>query len=156
IRDCLGPSSWIDVQGQPQEKWSPQEGHIVLDLLTKLKQKNISPDLYIVTPFVVVQDNMRRVIRESGILQGWVTDPYRWTSERVGTVHTVQGREAEAVIFVLGAPSPTQGGARGWAGGRPNLLNVAVTRAKEVVYVVGNRSLWQKAGLFSELADRLS
>src|SRR5690606_30689665 len=35
IRDCLGPSSWIDVQGQPQEKWSPQEGHIVLDLLTK-------------------------------------------------------------------------------------------------------------------------
>jgi len=43
-------------------------------------------------------------------------------------VHTVQGREAEAVIFVLGAPASAQTGARGWAGGRPNLLNVAVTR----------------------------
>jgi len=31
------------------------------------------------------------------------------------------------------------------AGGRPNLLNVAVTRAKEVLYVIGNRQLWQGA-----------
>ena len=155
IRDCLGPSSWIDVQGQAEEKWSPQEGYTVLELLKKLKQNNTNPDLYIVTPFVIVQDNMRLIIRESGILEGWVADPYHWSYERVGTVHTVQGREAEAVILILGAPSPTQGGARGWAGGRPNLLNVALTRAKEVAYVVGNRSLWQTAGLFKELADRL-
>ena len=52
--------------------------------------------------------------------------------ERVGTIHTVQGREAEAVIFVLGAPNADQTGARAWAGKEPNLLNVAVTRAKEV------------------------
>ncbi|WP_210242189.1 MULTISPECIES: AAA domain-containing protein [unclassified Mesorhizobium] len=60
--------------------------------------------------------------------------------ERVGTVHTVQGREAEAIFFILGAPNAEQRGARGWAGGRPNLLNVAVTRAKEVVYVIGKLS----------------
>jgi len=73
----------------------------------------------------------------------------------IGTIHTVQGREAEAVIFVLGAPSPQQIGARNWAGGRPNLLNVAITRAKEVVYVIGNKTLWKEAGYFKELADRL-
>lgn len=52
-------------------------------------------------------------------------------------------------------PLPQQTGARGWAGGRPNLLNVAVTRAKEALYVIGNRELWRDAGLFKELSDRL-
>ena len=70
--------------------------------------------------------------------------------ERIGTVHTAQGREAEAVILVLGAPYPAQTGARGWAGGRLNLLNVAVSRAKEVLYVVGNRRLWKVAGELCE------
>jgi len=72
---------------------------------------------------------------------------------RIGTVHTVQGREAEVVIFILGAPDPEQNGARDWAGKTPNLLNVAATRAKETLYVVGNRGLWQRAGLFRDLAD---
>jgi hypothetical protein len=66
-----------------------------------------------VTPFVVVQDNLRSIIRNSGVLDGWTDDPWGWTRERIGTVHTVQGREAEAVIFVLGAPSSHQSGAHG-------------------------------------------
>ena len=95
------------------------------------------------------------VIEESGLLAGWTDDPRGWVYERIGTVHTVQGREAEAVILVLGAPAPHQTGARGWAGSRPNLLNVAVTRAKERLYVVGNRELWRQAGLFRTLDERL-
>ena len=156
IRDCLGQSAWIDVQGEAQEKWSPAEGEVVLDLLWKLKRAEITPDLYIVTPFVIVADNLRKIIRESGILQSWVTeDIYRWINEHIGTIHTVQGREAEAVIFVLGAPALEQKGARAWAGGSPNLLNVAVTRAKEVLYVVGNKELWQETGVFKDLAVNL-
>ena len=70
-------------------------------------------------------------------------------------MHVVQGREAEAVIFVLGASALQQTGARNWAGARPNLLNVAVSRAKEALYVVGNRPLWREAGLFRELDARM-
>jgi superfamily I DNA and/or RNA helicase len=66
-----------------------------------------------------------------------------------------QGREEEAVIFVLGAPDPRQQGARDWAGRHPNLLNVAVTRAKERLYVFGNRKLWRSAGCFRVLDQRL-
>jgi hypothetical protein len=124
-------------------------------MLKCLKSAGTKPDLYIVTPFVIVAENLRKAITDSGLLHGWVDEPYKWPYERVGTVHTVQGREAEAVIFVLGAPLPQQIGARGWAGGSPNLPNVAVTRAKEVLYVVGNRQLWQGAGLFRELSNRL-
>jgi hypothetical protein len=155
IGDILGPSTWFDVRGGAEEKWCPQEGEVVLSLLKRLAEAEIVPDLYIVTPFVVVADNLRRLVRVV-LPSSWTDDPWKWTSERIGTVHTVQGREAEAVIFVLGAPAPHQAGARGWAGGFPNLLNVAVTRAKERLYIVGNRSLWRDAGLFRELDARIT
>jgi hypothetical protein len=156
IRDMLGPSKWIHIEGSGEDKWCREEGIEVLRLLRQIAEVRAKPDLYIITPFVIVADRLRQTVRESGVLNGWVDEDYwRWTNERIGTVHTVQGREAEAVILVLGAPYPTQTGARGWAGARPNLLNVAVTRAKEVIYVVGNRQLWREAGLFRELDKRL-
>lgn len=156
IRDVLGPSRWIHVEGSGEDKWCQEEGDEVLRLLRLMAQTGVKPDIYIITPFVIVADRLRQTVHESGVLKGWVNEGgWRWANERIGTVHTVQGREAEAVILVLGAPHPTQTGARGWAGGRPNLLNVAVTRAKEVIYVVGNRKLWREAGLFRELDERL-
>ncbi len=154
IGEILGPSAWFDIRGGAEEKWCPEEGDLMLTLLGRLAEAD-TPDLYIVTPFVIVADNLRRIVRESELLGKWTNDPWCWTAERIGTVHTVQGREAEAVLFVLGAPAPHQAGARGWAGGRPNLLNVAVTRAKERLYVIGNRSAWRDAGVFRELGARL-
>ena len=156
IGEVLGPSAWIDVRGSAVEKWCPEEGDKVLALLQRLAAAEVNPDLYIVAPFVIVVDSLRKLVRESNLITKWTDDPRSWTSERIGTVHTVQGREAEAVIFVLGAPAPHQTGARNWAGGRPNLLNVAVTRAKERLYVIGNRSLWREAGRFCELDARLA
>lgn len=151
IKSALGPARWIDVRGDAQEKWCPQEGAEVLKLLHAMKQDGCNADIYIVTPFVVVQNRMRELLRREKTLDGWVDEPSRWINDRIGTVHTVQGREAEAVIMILGAPRADQRGARGWAGGRPNLLNVAVTRAKETLYVVGNRELWREAGHFKTL-----
>lgn len=155
IRDCLGPSSWIDVQGTAEEKWCPQEGQAVLALLGRLKTMNVAPNLYIITPFAIVSDRLREMVRQSHLLEGWVGQHDVWPYERIGTVHTVQGREAEAVFFVLGAPADNQGPSRDWAGRTPNILNVAVTRAKDVLYVVGNRRLWQPAGLFQQLSNRM-
>ncbi len=155
IRDILGSSRWIDISGSASEKWCPKEGEAVLKLLGALRRLAQPPDIYIITPFVVVQDNLRALVRSSGILNRWTVDPGRWVYDQIGTVHTVQGREAEAVILVLGAPAAQQTGARNWAGGRPNILNVAVTRAKEALYVVGNRSLWQPAGVFQTLHARM-
>lgn len=151
IRDVLGPSRWVDVRGSAREKYSPDEGEALLSLLRTLLQSGVEPDLYVVTPFVVVQDELRELVKRSGLLQGRVQDASEWVYERIGTVHTVQGREAQAVILVLGAPQSTQNGARQWAGSAPNLLNVAVTRAKEALYVIGNRSLWSGAGHFATL-----
>lgn len=155
IGEILGPSSWIHVEGRSEEKWCPEEGDAALELLRQLALAGLAPDIYLVTPFVTVAEHLRRQTAQSGVLSGWTDDPRLWTSTRIGTVHTVQGREAEAVILVLGAPAANQTGARNWAGQQPNLLNVAVTRAKEHLYVIGNRRLWREAGRFRDLDARL-
>jgi hypothetical protein len=153
IRNLLGRSKWIQVEDHSLDKWSEKEGEVVIQILKELKIAGLQPDIYIISPFLIVAENLRKLLINSGVLNGWVEDSYLWTTERVGTVHTVQGREAEAVIFVLGAPSQEQNGARRWAGSTPNILNVAITRAKEAIYVVGNRSHWKSAGLFSQLVE---
>ncbi|MFD0894725.1 hypothetical protein KBB96_05090 [Luteolibacter ambystomatis] len=148
----LGISCWINVrEASAFDKWSEEEGNEVISLLRRLRSMRVPPDLYVVTPFVIVQDRLRSLIAQSGVLNGWANDANAWPYQNVGTVHTVQGREAATVIFVLGAPSASQKGARSWAGGTPNLLNVAITRAKSALYVVGNRELWAEAGVFREL-----
>ena len=151
VRDALGPSAWTHVEGRGQDKWGSREGDVLIERLRKLREAGCLPDVYIITPFVIVQDKIRELLRADGVLDGWVENAAAWTRERVGTVHTVQGREAEAVFFVLGAPDVGQRGARGWAGGKPNLLNVAATRAKEAIYVIGNRAHWKSAGVFQTL-----
>jgi hypothetical protein len=151
VVDAIGNSRWLDISGRAQGKWCPQEGDKVLQLLRAIRDSGCAPDIYLVTPFVDIQNGSRSLLLSSSILDGWVENPREWVNERVGTVHTVQGRESEAVIFVLGAPETSQRGARTWAGKTPNLLNVAVTRAKEAVYVVGCKEAWKDAGVFQTL-----
>jgi superfamily I DNA and/or RNA helicase len=73
---------------------------------------------------------------------------------RIGTIHTFQGKEADVVFLVLGTDPPAVG-SRQWAGSKPNLLNVAVTRARKAVYVIGDRRLWTDIHYFATLAAEL-
>jgi superfamily I DNA/RNA helicase len=72
----------------------------------------------------------------------------------VGTVHTMQGKETDVVILVLGG-DPDRPAARRFATREPNLLNVAVTRAKRRLYVIGNRDTWGNEPYFNVLAARI-
>ena len=66
----------------------------------------------------------------------------------------MQGKEADVVILVLGG-NPDRPGARRFATREPNLLNVAVTRAKRRLYVIGNRDTWGSEPYFNVLAARI-
>ena len=63
--------------------------------------------------------------------------------QNIGTVHTFQGKEAPIVFFVLGADKKCIGAAN-WAVGtdNPNIMNVAVTRAKEEFYIIGDKEMY--------------
>jgi superfamily I DNA and/or RNA helicase len=115
-----------------------------------------APDIFLISPFRVVAFNLRRSIRQRRDLESRLGQPpWQWAQERVGTIHTFQGKEAQAVVLVLGAPLEGSAGARRWAGSSPNLLNVAASRAKQRLYVVGDRSAWKDVGVFRTLAARL-
>jgi superfamily I DNA and/or RNA helicase len=157
IGDILGSSVWIDVAGDAEGKWSPAEGAVALALLNRILDSGIrDPDIFFITPFRIVSQKLRELFRRDSQIAGRLPEnPWSWTSSRVGTIHTFQGKEAEAVVLVLGAPMDFSAGARQWAGHPPNLLNVAVTRAKRRVYVIGNRAMWMNAGSFTHLAQNL-
>lgn len=61
----------------------------------------------------------------------------KWLESSIGMVHTFQGREADIVYFVIRTDEQSEGAAD-WTCSKLNLLNVAVTRAKQEFYVVSD------------------
>jgi superfamily I DNA and/or RNA helicase len=153
----LGPSKWLDVDGDAESKWCPAEGAVVLNLMTQLVESGIGdPDIFIISPFRIVAEEMGRLLENHPVLLGSLcADRKKWLRDRVGTIHTFQGREADSVILLLGAPAIAQHGARTWAAGTPNILNVAVSRAKQNIYVVGSWGAWGGVGLAHHLTSAL-
>lgn len=105
--------------------WIPAEGDEVDRILAHLKEIDFEfTQMMAIGPF----RNVARRLRDRA-------QDYRGL--RAGTIHTTQGKEADVVILVLGS-DPAREGARAWAASKPNLLNVAVSRARRRLYVVGD------------------
>lgn len=157
IGEILGASAWLHVDGQAIGKWSEAEGQAAVNVLRTLLDEGVEdPDVFLITPFRIVAQKLREIIRaDQSVAERLPGKVWDWTNNRVGTVHTFQGKEADTVIMVLGASATESAGARRWAGHPPNILNVAVTRAKRRLYVIGNRTAWKDAGAFSHLAQNL-
>jgi len=136
-------STWIDVIATAADgHWLPDEGQAARDLVDYLLTQGITgADILAISPFRRASDGLRRVLRgHDGLL--------------AGTVHVAQGKERDVVVLVLGG-NPAKPGARAWAARRPNLINVAVSRAKQRLYVIGNHAAWSTQPHFDQLARTL-
>jgi AAA domain len=139
----LPPSKWIDVANSAARgHWIPDEGRQLDRILNTLADLKFDmSEVLVIGPFRDIArqlDSLKR--RHPGLI--------------AGTVHTAQGKQADIVILVLGS-APDRHGARKWASSKPNLLNVAVSRAKRRLYVIGNHQLWSGQRYFKTLAARL-
>lgn len=154
----VGRSHWIDVPAAPGQfgKWSEDEGDALVDLFARMAGARIKvPDCYILSPFREVANRLRgRLVAERQLLSRLGVGD-RWVADRTGTVHVAQGREASAIFLVLGAPGEDQNGARYWASNAPNVMNVAVSRARDDLYVIGNRAAWGQRGNVAHISSRL-
>jgi len=144
----IGKSRWIHVAGECVH------GHWVNELWFEVKKilvessanKDDFPKLYIISPFRDVARELKKlVVKEKKAwlpnLQILEKDVKSWAAKSIGTVHTFQGKEEETVIFVLGADEDSKGSAQ-WAANKPNMLNVAATRAKYRFHIIGNSRVW--------------
>lgn len=133
-------TGWVHASGRSSGNWVDNEGHALDRLLALLDADGVPPDnIAVITPFQDVRNQLKD----------------RLLGEIVhGTIHTMQGKEAAVIILVLGGNSENAG-ARNWAVSQPNLLNVAATRAKRRLYVIGDRNDWRQRNLFCNVMDLL-
>ncbi|MFN8075836.1 MAG: ATP-binding protein [Kineosporiaceae bacterium] len=138
------PTRWVDVAGPAAGgNWVPLEGDAVDRILHYLLvDQGLKPEqIFVISPFRQVVAGLKARLRA-----------HRGVA--VSTVHRTQGQERDVVVLVLGS-DPARPGARAWAAQKPNLLNVAVSRARQRLYVVGDRDLWSAQPHFSLLASSL-
>ncbi|MFL9945792.1 ATP-binding protein [Paraburkholderia agricolaris] len=151
----IGPSKWIHVPAEHSEgHWVEAQAHRAMELVQaitggKLKEKGRFK-VYVISPFRTVAYKIRLLLLKR----------YGEESKGMsGTVHTFQGKEAEHVVFLLGGNPSSPGVISAFAGAKPNLVNVAVTRAKRRLYVVGDRKYWTGASdihrIFTRMAEHL-
>ncbi|QFI56385.1 DEAD/DEAH box helicase [Aeromonas simiae] len=151
-----GPSCWFDIRGQVEGKhFVPQQAQHVSNMLEAyLHQYQALPDVYIITPFKRIKKELQRYLSRALTPKvshntKLVKQLQELVTRRIGTVHTFQGQEEKNVILVLGL-SKESPGAADWASSKPNLLNVAVTRAQKRVYIVGCAETWGCLPFFSD------
>lgn len=139
---ALGASAWFDINGS-----HIQNRQVVEEEISLLKEKiqllgKLHQEIFVISPFKSVAERCKQEFHSIN------------SKIQCGTIHTFQGKEADIVFLVLGS-DPGKPGSRQWASSKPNMLNVALTRAKRRFYVIGNRKSWSGYQFFSVLAERL-
>ena len=142
----LPPSKWIHVPSTMSSgNWVPAETEQLCKILDCLRDKLAfdMSDVLVICPFRDVARQVNRLVQQS------------YKGLKAGTIHTAQGKEASIVILVLGG-DPGKPGAKNWASKSANLLNVAVSRAKRRLYVIGDQEKWKECRFFGILSTELS
>jgi hypothetical protein len=128
---------WVNVPGEAVRRASSwineQEADAVAALATMLLQEDPTCSVGVVSPLRPQKDLLDDRLKSV-------------TGIKSGAVHTFQGGEQDVIILslVLGPEMAT--GTRNWLAGQRNLWNVAVTRARKRLIVVGHRAEWLKQG----------
>lgn len=170
------PSGWIHVAEEPAQLKGKgyangTEAATAIRLVQFLVEQHpdmVKGGVYIITPFSKMRNELHaqwKTLQQDASNHSWMlkalgtdkaatTDSDLFRQENIGTVHTFQGKEASTVIFCTAASKARKNlGGMGWVNSKPNLLNVAVTRAKHHLFVIGNQEDWAEGTLSATLQN---
>ena len=141
LADAQNPFAGITGSSTGKDRYIQLQGQIAFELIQKLRVRNTRfKDIFIITPFTTVAYGFKKYMESiSDDTVNWTKEDNKssWLKDNIGTVHTFQGKEAKVVIYMLGCQSEgSANGAIKWV--NANNVNVAFTRAKEYVYVIGD------------------
>ena len=156
--DLIMQNGFVQVEGQVCGRhYVPEQGTVIkLMIMDEIRQLQDLPDLFVISPFseipFVLKKELRQPIKQALAPFKPIGDDElkKWLDAHIGTVHTFQGKQAAGVILCLGLDEKTKGAA-GWASSKPNLLNVALTRAKLRFVAVGDGKIWLRQPYFCKL-----
>ena len=148
MRDYQPAIHYLKVEGHWENNTNPVEVKTVLDLLCRLFEEQPEKQVGVVT-FNHPQQEL--LLQEIDTYRSTHPTKYtkNWEELFVKNIENVQGDERDTIIFSIGyAPSQDTEQVKHLFGtlnqqGGENRLNVAVTRAKEALYVVS--SIWPDA-----------
>jgi len=141
----FGRSMWIDVKGKEvgeKNHYVKEQGEKVWEIIkTALDKNGVISEIYIISPFTSVVAGVREMLKKR--LNNSEGNYDSFLADNIGTVHRFQGKEANEVIFLLGCDENASGAVQ-WV--NSNIVNVAATRAKYRLYIIGDRSknVWQQ------------
>ncbi|TKK77194.1 hypothetical protein FDA94_38275 [Herbidospora galbida] len=129
---------WQNVRGQAQPgpfgSWiNAAEAKHAVDLARSLAAGDPDLTVGILTPFRGQKELLVRLLG-------------RDTRIRAGTAHTFQGGECDVIVMSLVATENIKKSTVNWLNAKPNLWNVAITRARAHLIVVGDRDYWTGCG----------
>ena len=150
-------SQWFNAPGSEKgnrnhyvDKQGDFAAKIVVEAFAHRAEKGITevPSLYVISPFKSVKVEFVDYLKKNkaelfGTAGCNEPDDGCWKKflrDNIGTVHAFQGKEADEVVFLLGCDSTSRGTVE-WVA--PNVVNVAASRAKFRLYVVGDFEVWK-------------
>jgi hypothetical protein len=148
LRDAH-PVRWQHVAGRAEHPSrgscrNDDEVRAVIDLVRRLDATlPATVSIGVVTPF-----RAQRVALERAFQNARVTHMLK-----IGTIHTFQGGERDVMVLSPVAAAGIRQATVDWLRGQANLWNVAITRAKSMLYVVGDRTYWEAEGKVRALRD---
>jgi hypothetical protein len=107
-----------------------------------LRKDHPQASIGVVTPLPAQQRGLERALREAGLGEDLMC----------ATIHKFQGSEKDIMLISPVAAQGISEKTRGWLVQQTNLWNVAITRARSQLIVVGDRSWWSgQRGLLADL-----
>lgn len=143
---ALSYSQWIQCAGKEndhrkKDHFVKEQGQEALKIIEQaiLKADDNIPHLFVISPFNSVVNGMKNLLKSSNLNQQYNLE--KWINENIGTIHTFQGKEADEVVLLLGCDQDAFNAIK-WV--NTNIINVAVTRAKYRLCVIGDYHIWKK------------